>query len=629
MVSSIHSNGDGDSRTSSLSRNGAMQILSRSQTAPTPVDARYSSRGSSVGVSGRAAVTEAAKAARKKFLAEMTKRMREKQQQQASVCNLDESTTIDGLEHITQLYSRRRWNWVFMDFAQPVAEEEFRAWVGPVHHHVHLAARASALAVVLLVFIAILIEGTQPLSGIPWWCWSLLALALVCCVASLALARRSILPLVDTILSFATGVAMIVACGLLPYSVLGNDVTYLHALFSFLCMIGTVEISWFTRVVTCMIGFTVPCMVLLRNSIYLFNDFAFLLFSHVFEMVMVVLAERGLRQQFLEEQIALFYSRERERMAMQQRVLLETVVPAHIIDDLMTWMSNGLDPSTSIARVLPEIVIAFVKLSHKGSRTSAHLPGGSVNHHDHPPPHHSILDTIAAAPQTVPPSQGATGVSLFAPQPLFDVNADDEGNAEAAAAADGTWIIGAHGAIDSYLERFPSVSKIKTVGDIVMIAGPLVASIPLARAVDDMMGAVSWMRCSPSVDIQAGIHVGEAVAAVLGTTRLAFDVFGDVVNTASRVMSGAQLGDVAISAEAMTVIDNARRHAASTTTLLPSEHAARSVLTLRYCGATQMSFGPPENRVAKGKAGGLTVYVIQSFPIIDLSPSPPERSFGQ
>ena len=47
------------------------------------------------------------------------------------------------------------------------------------------------------------------------------------------------------------------------------------------------------------------------------------------------------------------------------------------------------------------------------------------------------------------------------------------------------------------------------------------------------------MSLRQTVPLRAGLHVGPVVAAVLGTSRLAFDVFGDAVNVASRCMSTA------------------------------------------------------------------------------------------
>eukprot|EP00760_Papus_ankaliazontas_P039246 PhM_4_TR9517/c2_g3_i18/m.98322 len=49
------------------------------------------------------------------------------------------------------------------------------------------------------------------------------------------------------------------------------------------------------------------------------------------------------------------------------------------------------------------------------------------------------------------------------------------------------------------------------------------------------------------VDVRGGVHAGACFGAVLGTRGLTFDVFGDTVNTASRVMSTSPAGRVRVS----------------------------------------------------------------------------------
>ncbi|MFL6693126.1 MAG: adenylate/guanylate cyclase domain-containing protein, partial [Ramlibacter sp.] len=44
--------------------------------------------------------------------------------------------------------------------------------------------------------------------------------------------------------------------------------------------------------------------------------------------------------------------------------------------------------------------------------------------------------------------------------------------------------------------------------------------------------------------MRIGIHVGPAVAGVLGTKRFLYDVWGDTVNVASRVESAGRAGSI-------------------------------------------------------------------------------------
>eukprot|EP00760_Papus_ankaliazontas_P001301 PhM_4_TR10444/c1_g1_i3/m.72544 len=59
----------------------------------------------------------------------------------------------------------------------------------------------------------------------------------------------------------------------------------------------------------------------------------------------------------------------------------------------------------------------------------------------------------------------------------------------------------------------------------------------MCRAVLD---CVQWVLSpQPECEFRAGIHVGPCFGAVMGSRGLTFDVFGDTVNTASRIMSTA------------------------------------------------------------------------------------------
>jgi len=96
------------------------------------------------------------------------------------------------------------------------------------------------------------------------------------------------------------------------------------------------------------------------------------------------------------------------------------------------------------------------------------------------------------------------------------------------------------------------LEKIKTIGDgFLAVAG-------LLREVEDPLGAA--VRCglemaSTSVDAQlgwevrVGIHAGPVVAGVVGQERYQFDIWGDTVNMAARMMGVVTPGGVAVTKE--------------------------------------------------------------------------------
>ena len=55
-------------------------------------------------------------------------------------------------------------------------------------------------------------------------------------------------------------------------------------------------------------------------------------------------------------------------------------------------------------------------------------------------------------------------------------------------------------------------------------------------------------------EIQIGIHTGPVVAGIVGVKKFAYDIWGDTVNTASRMESNGQVGKVNISGTTYEII---------------------------------------------------------------------------
>jgi adenylate cyclase len=99
------------------------------------------------------------------------------------------------------------------------------------------------------------------------------------------------------------------------------------------------------------------------------------------------------------------------------------------------------------------------------------------------------------------------------------------------------------------------VEKIKTIGDAYMVA----AGIPeaqsdhadrIAALAPRMLDAVSNIAEAAKLKLQAriGIHTGPITAGVIGTHKFVYDVWGDTVNTASRMESHSLPGRIQVSA---------------------------------------------------------------------------------
>lgn len=98
--------------------------------------------------------------------------------------------------------------------------------------------------------------------------------------------------------------------------------------------------------------------------------------------------------------------------------------------------------------------------------------------------------------------------------------------------------------------RDHGLEKIKTVGDAFM------ATAGLLHYVEDP--ALAAVRCglqmaaaAPTLDagwqVRVGIHIGDVVAGVIGRQNFFYDLWGDTVNTAARVVGEAAPGTVLVS----------------------------------------------------------------------------------
>ena len=102
---------------------------------------------------------------------------------------------------------------------------------------------------------------------------------------------------------------------------------------------------------------------------------------------------------------------------------------------------------------------------------------------------------------------------------------------------------------DEIISKYP-VEKIKTIGDAYMCAGGL-PTANTTNAMDVVSAAIeiqNWMTSQNSKwNLRIGIHTGPVTAGVVGDKKFAYDIWGDTVNTASRMESSGEAGKINIS----------------------------------------------------------------------------------
>ena len=128
-------------------------------------------------------------------------------------------------------------------------------------------------------------------------------------------------------------------------------------------------------------------------------------------------------------------------------------------------------------------------------------------------------------------------------------------------------------AFDEIITKF-KLEKIKTIGDAYMAAGGL--HVPRTSEPNDVVNAAIKMQAFmlkrkqergnqnlAAFDMRVGIHTGPVVAGIVGVKKFQYDIWGDTVNTASRMESAGEVGKVNISQATYELLIDASTSSAS------------------------------------------------------------------
>ena len=106
------------------------------------------------------------------------------------------------------------------------------------------------------------------------------------------------------------------------------------------------------------------------------------------------------------------------------------------------------------------------------------------------------------------------------------------------------------------------LEKIKTIGDAYMVVGGVPNpgedhALRIARMAVGMMDAIRHLSVETglNLNLRIGIHSGPLVAGVIGTKKFIYDLWGDTVNTASRMEAAGVAGAIQVTESTRALLE--------------------------------------------------------------------------
>jgi class 3 adenylate cyclase len=103
------------------------------------------------------------------------------------------------------------------------------------------------------------------------------------------------------------------------------------------------------------------------------------------------------------------------------------------------------------------------------------------------------------------------------------------------------------------------LEKIKTIGDAFLGTGNLLLPHPdaIMAAISCAFDMIRAARRGPAEwELRCGLHIGPVIAGVVGRSKFSFDLWGDTVNVAARLVTVGESGCVHLSEQAWAQVSN-------------------------------------------------------------------------
>jgi len=471
-------------------------------------------------------------------------------------------------------YVRRRTECCLLTLNDEACEGNFWDFTQKLWERQRKAARIMSLIFFVILIVSVFIDG-RPLHPIQYvLLFSSLILILPATYISVFMADRmrhqfheedplaSKLPYIDYYCALMAWCSALWACGLKGGNVVTNYPSYVYIAANVLAIHYAPQTPWgalasYFHDLAFLFGPTLFLLFIHRKAVWMDHAQNCAL-MHLAMWLYRFVKESMNRQQYAEAEETDFVDGQRDAQLKVTETVLGTMVPAHVTPALLNWMGDGMSVETQVSREYDWLALSFVYLKRKKD--------------------------------------------------------DDKQDLS-------EWMQQTHAKADEIMKRFPRLTKIKSIGPCIMLAGPFEgrgeehgsATLPHATAEKYITGtahggapgfvvdaAAEMVQFAAAVEAElglpllAGVHIGPVMAAPIGTSRLSFDVFGDTVNTASRVTTTAPkntsgAATISCSEETMTAFGAS-----------PADE---------WVNAAGFKFGPTQKREAKGK-GALPARVV-------------------